>query len=150
MLKAIISLIKPDPTALRDRFMARYQGRTLIVHEGLSIGWVAELLKEAGGGGHFRLDARMPRTAKPTPIEWIVHQHILPQKLPLPVLVKIEKTRLLVRHLNRNQNPVHPSEIYWMLGEMPNRVHLTLTIAGVGFAADRGLPVSDNDVSYDF
>ena len=59
-------------------------------------------------------------------------------------------SQLLVRHLNRNQNPVHPSESYWMLGEMPSRVHLTLTIAGAGFAAERGLPIADNDVSYDF
>ena len=150
MLKAIISLIKPAPTALRERFIARYQGRTLIIHEGLSIGWVAELLKEAGGGGHFRFDARTPRTAKPTPIEWLVHQHILPHNLPLPLLVKVEQAQLLVRHLRRDGNIVHPSEIYWMLGEMPSRMHLILTIAGAGFMPQRVLPVSDNEVSYDF
>lgn len=149
MLAKIISAFRPDPTALRARFLARFAGRTIIVHEGLSVGWISELHKEAGGGAHFRLDARRAPGRKPTPIEWVVHRHILPHRLPLPLLVKVDGERLLIRHLCRNHAPVHPSEIYWMLGEFPGRAHLVLTAGGKGFACERGIPVSDNAVGFD-
>jgi hypothetical protein len=73
----------------------------------------------------------------------------VPQKVPLPLLVKVNGERLLIRHLTRNHVPVHPSEIYWMLGEFPERVHLVLTVGGKGFVATRGMPVSDNAVDFD-
>ena len=149
MLAKIIAAFRPDPTALRTRFLQRFTGRTIIVHDGLSIGWVSELNKEAGGGAHFRIDARNVPDRKPTPIEWVVHHHILPHKLPLPLLVKVNDAQLLIRHLTRNHAPVHPSEIYWMLGEFPERAHLILTVGGKGFAVTRGIPVSDNAVDFD-
>lgn len=149
MLAKIIAAFRSDPTALRTRFLQRFAGKTIIVHAGLSIGWVSELNKEAGGGSHFRIDARNAPSRKPTPIEWVVHHHILPHKLPLPLLVKVNGAQLLIRHLTRNYAPVHPSEIYWMLGEFPERAHLVLTTGGQGFAVTRGIPVSDNAVDYD-
>lgn len=149
MLAKIIAAFRPDPTALRARFLQRFAGKTIIVHDGLSIGWVSELNKEAGGGAHFRIDARNPPGRKPTPIEWVVHHHILPHKLPLPLLVKVSVDQLLIRHLTRNHAPVHPSEIYWMLGEFPERAHLVLSAGGKGFAVTRGIPVSDNVVDFD-
>lgn len=149
MWSRIIALFGPRPDALKARFLARFTGRTLIVHAGLSIGWVEALLKEAGGGGHFRFDARTPTGPRPTPIEWVMHRHVLPQRLPLPLLVKVEPDRLLLRHLTRNGAPVHPSEINWMLREFPARTHLVLYAAGSGFRPERGLPVSDNRVEYD-
>jgi hypothetical protein len=148
MLKKIIAAFRPDPTALRTRFLQRFAGKTLIVHAGLSIGWVSELNKEAGGGAHFRIDARNLPNHKPSPIEWVVQHHILPQHLPLPLLVKVDGERLLIRHLSRNDAPVHPSEIYWMLGEFPHRAHLILSVGGQGFAVKRGMPVADNDIDY--
>ena len=148
MLKKIIAAFRPDPTLLRTRFLQRFAGKTVIVHAGLSIGWVSELNKEAGGGAHFRIDARNAPGRKPSPIEWVVHHHILPQHLPLPLLVMVDGERLLIRHLSRNDAPVHPSEIYWMLGEFPHRAHLILTVGGKGFAVTRGMPVADNDIDY--
>ena len=41
-----------------SRFLARYAGRTLIVHAGFPPDWLEELLKQPGGGGYFRLDSR--------------------------------------------------------------------------------------------
>jgi hypothetical protein len=151
MLNLLGRLSPPSPAQLKSRFMARFAGRTLIVHEGLSIGWVSELMKEAGGGGHFRIDVRRPPDRRPTPIEWLVHRQLLNHPLPLPFLVKVEAERLLVRHLTRNGTPVHPSEINWMLGEFPTRVHLLLTSGeGEGFLPTRVLPVEDNHVEYNF
>lgn len=150
MFGALASLFKKtDDSSLQDRFMQRFTGRTIIVHDGLSIGWVGELHKEGGGGGHFRIDVRNPPGTPPSPIEWVVHRWILPQHLPLPLLVKVEPEQLLIRHLTRNDKPVHPSEINWMLGEMPERVHLVLRPSGPGFLPERKLPVSDNHVEFD-
>lgn len=149
MIDKIIAVFRSNPTVLRERFLTRFAGKTIIVHDGLSIGWVSELMKEAGGGAHFRFDTRRAPGRRPTPIEWVVHQHVLPHKLPLPLLVKVEGERMLVRHLVRNDMPVHPSEIYWMLGEFPGRCHLQLQASGKGFLAERGMSVADNVVDFD-
>jgi hypothetical protein len=149
MLNAIISLFRPNPTALRDRFLERFSGKTIIVHQGLSIGWVGELAKEAGGGGHFRIDARRAPGSKPTPIEWVVHRWVLPQHLPMPLLIQVREDALLIRHLVRNDLVVHPSEINWMIGEFPARFHLCLRPSGKGFLPERGMPVSENDINFD-
>lgn len=149
MLKRIIALFKPSPDDLRQRFLARYTGCTLIVHEGLTIGWVSELLKEAGGAGHFRFDVRQFDPHKPSPIEWVVHAYIKPLAMPLPALIKIEKDVLFLRHLTRNGKPVHPSEINWMLGEFPRKVHYILRLSTDGFVAEQGMPISENAVDYE-
>lgn len=121
----------------------------MIVHAGVSVGWVTELLKEAGGAGHFRFDTRQCPGKKPTPIEWIVHQHVVPLHLPLPLLVKVEQNELLIRHLTRNSKPVHPSEIFWMLKEFPKKAHYLLRVCGESFVAEVGMPVSENTIDYD-
>lgn len=149
MISRILSLFRSDSARLRERFLQRFACRTIIVHHGLSIGWVAELMKEAGGGAHFRIDARLLSAKRPTPIEWFVRRHLLAHELPLPLLVKVDGERLLVRHLVRNGMPVHPSEIYWMLGEFPDRRHLELTVSGDGFAMVRGMDVDDNFIDFD-
>lgn len=149
MIRKILGLFRPDPVTLRERFLERFAGRTVIVHQGLTIGWVSELMKEAGGGAHFRFDMRKPPAGRPTPIEWVMHRHVLPHRLPMPLLIKVDGRDLLIRHLLRNEMPVHPSELYWMLGEFPDRRHLKLTAAGKGFVMSRGMPVSDNFVDFD-
>lgn len=148
-LKQIIALFAPRPAELRERFLTRFAGRTLIVHEGLSIGWVSELLKEAGGAGHFRFDIRQSPDTKPTPIEWVVHQHVAPLHLPLPLLIKVEQTQLFIRHLTRKGKPVHPSEIFWMLKEFPEKAHGVLHVSGESFIAEAGMPISENVIDYD-
>ena len=147
MIDKIIAVFRPNPTVLRERFFTRFGGRSIIVHSGLSIGWVSELLKEAGGGQHFRIDARRPPSRRPTPIEWVVHQHLITHHLPMPFVVKIVSNQLWVRHLVRNDMPVHPSEIYWMLSEFPDNFHLKLTIAGKGFITERGMSIADNAIN---
>ena len=149
MLKRIIALFKPDPADLRDRFLMRFVGRTVIVHAGVTVGWVSELLKEAGGAGHFRFDVRQLPSTKPTPIEWIMHQYIVPLQLPLPLLMKVEQKELFIRHLTRNGKPVHPSEISWMLKEFPEKAHSVLRVSGEGCIAKSGMAVSENDIDYD-
>lgn len=147
-LASIIAAFAPKPAASLAAFRERFTGRTIIVHEGLSIGWVAELMKEAGGGAHFRFDMRKAPDTRPTPIEWFVHRQVLPHGLPLPMLLRVEDACVRVRHLVRNGRIVHPSEIYWMLREMPQRVHLELRFDNDEVIARAKLPVDDNAVDY--
>ncbi len=150
MIRRIISLFGPKPTVLRDRFLQRFDGRMIIMHEGLSIGWVSELLKEAGGGGIFRFDVRQSSSGSPPPIEWLAHRWVMSQSLPLPLLLRVQGEELQLRHLTRNGSPVHPSEINWMLPEMDaGRVHVYLRCSGDGFLPERGIPVSDNAVRFE-
>ena len=139
-----------DPAAgLEQAFAARFAGRTLIVHAGLSPGWVAELLKEGGGGAHFRIDARRRRHGPPTPVEWVVQHHILPLACPLPLLVKVDTDCLRLRHLTRGGVAVHPSEIAWMLDELPQRAHWTIRLGSGGWLAEPGIPPADNRLRFD-
>lgn len=146
MLRRIIALFTRPPDPPLARFLARFAGRTLIVHAGLSPGWLEELLKEGGGAGHFRFDVRHPRAEPPTPIEWVVHRQLLPLGLPLPFLVKVESGRLLLRHLRRRGAPLHPSEIAWILREIETRHHWHLVRQGEGLAPHAGLVPEDNRV----
>lgn len=133
---------------LEQAFADRFAGRTLILHAGLSPGWVDELLKEGGGGAHFRIDVRRRPVGAPTPVEWVVQQHILPLACPLPVLIKVERGCLRLRHLTRSGIPVHPSEIIWMLEELPQRAHWALHIGGGGWHAERGIALADNRIQF--
>lgn len=146
MLQRIIALFTRPPAPPLDRFLTRFAGRTLIVHAGLSAGWVQALLEEGGGAGHFRFDTRRSPGEPPTPVEWVVHRHLLPLGLPLPFLVKVETGRLLLRHLRRGDAPAHPSEIAWMLREMETRHHWRLVRQGDELAAHAGMDVADNRV----
>lgn len=149
MLKRIIALFKPDPADLRDRFLMRFVGRAVIVHAGVTVGWASELIKEAGGAGHFRFDIRQQVGLRPTPIEWVVHQYVVPLRLPLPLLIKVKREKLFLRHLTRNGKPVHPSEIFWMLKELPKKAHYVLRVSGESFIAEVGMPISENTIDYD-
>ncbi|MGD8643793.1 MAG: hypothetical protein PVI15_05870, partial [Chromatiales bacterium] len=79
---------------LRDRFLERYAGRALIVHEGFPAEWLEELLKQPGGGGYFRIDIRSLERRRPSPVEWVVAEHILPLSLPLPLFVQVRDRSL--------------------------------------------------------
>ena len=148
MFKIFAKRAAPAPAAaLEQAFAARFAGRTLIVHAGLSPGWVAELLKEGGGGAHFRFDARRRAPGPPTPLEWVVQRHILPLACPLPLLVKVDADCLYLRHLTRGGAAVHPSEIAWMLDELPRRAHWTLRMGGAARAA-HGIPLNDNRLDF--
>ena len=130
-------------------FFERYTGRTIITHAGFPSDWLAELLKQPGGGGHFRMDARHPPAARPSPAEWVIHTHVLPLDLPLPLLIVVRADVLYVRHLVRRARPVHPSEVLWILNEIPTRHHALLRPVAGGFAVERGIPVEDNHVDMD-
>lgn len=138
------------PCARRAAFFQRYRARTLIVHTGLSIDWLEELLTQGGGGGHFRLDARMVPARTPTPVEWVVHDFILPLQLPLPLIARISADSIRIRHLVRHGSTCHPADVGWILEDMgdgvggPGRAHAVLYPHGDGFRAERGIPIDDN------
>lgn len=137
---------KSDPETLRERLFERFAGHGLIVHEGFPDQWLEELLKEPGGAGYFRVDARQAPRPDASPVEWLVHEHIRPLGLPMPLFVAVREGCLLLRHLHRGSRTVHPSEILWMLDEIDTRFHVRLEPAAGGFAIVRGLDIRDNDV----
>lgn len=130
---------------LRDRFLERYAGRALIVHAGFPPEWLQELLKQPGGGGYFRIDSRSLERRRPSPVEWVVAEHILPLALPLPLFVQVRDRSLRLRHLTRGNKAVHPSEILWFLDELETRYHALLEAEGDGFTTQLGIPISDNE-----
>jgi hypothetical protein len=137
------------PTTARgsqlSRFLARYVGRTLIVHAGFPSDWLEELLKQPGGGGHFRIDSRQAGSSDPTPVEWLVRRHLLPLELPLPLIVKVTPEGLYVRHLTRGGEAVHPGEIYWLLDEIEERYHARLVVEGGSLRTEFGIDPADNE-----
>jgi len=136
---------RPNPQRLRQQFLERFTGRTLIVHEGFPPDWLEELLKQPGGGGHFRLDTRHIDARHPSPVEAFVRDYLLPLGLPMPLLVQVSPPHLRVRHLTRGRQAVHPSEIQWFLDELDARHHATLSVTHAGFEAVPGMPISDNE-----
>ena len=137
----------------QERFFARYAGRTLIVHAGLTVDWMEELLKIGGGGGHFRVDTRQMPGRKPTPVEWVVHEFVLPLQLPLPMLLRVHHEAIAVRHLTDKGYVRHPADIAWLLDDMKaeseggrGRVHARLVRAAHGFVVERGIPPEDNGI----
>ncbi|OBS09369.1 hypothetical protein Thpro_021697 [Acidihalobacter prosperus] len=117
----------------------------LIVHQGFPPDWLAELLKQPGGGGHFRIDVRHFGEGDPTPVEWLVRQHVLPLSLPLPLLMRVTDEAIFLRHLTRGEQPVHPSEIFWFLEEIAKRHHARLRPDGASLEAETGMPLTDNE-----
>lgn len=143
-------LAKRRDARLLDRFFARYQGRTLIVHQGLTLDWLEELLKLGGGGGHFRIDTRKP-PARHSPVSWLAQRFILPLDLPLPVLCDVGPTTIAIRHLQSAGRLCHPADIAWILEDMRLRVrvHAMLSRHPGGLSTDRGLAVCDNAYEMD-
>ncbi|MHB1239920.1 MAG: hypothetical protein ACYC18_05405 [Gammaproteobacteria bacterium] len=135
-----------DPRILLVRFLGRYMNRTIIVHRGLPVPWLTELLKEPGGAGHFRFDARPAPGRHPTPIEWLAHRHVLPFGLPVPLIVLVREDALRVRHLLRKDRLILPSEIPWLLDEIDTRYHALLRPTEQGLAATAGIPPDDNRI----
>jgi hypothetical protein len=143
----VYGFIAGRPARQLQRFRDRFTGRTLILHCGFPAAWLAELLKQPGGGGHFRLDIRLLPTLRPTPIEWLVQTQLLPLDLPLPVLVRVRERDLLARHLQRHGSPVHPSEIGWFLEELDQRFHARFVFSDTPgmMHLERGLAMDDNE-----
>jgi len=135
---------------LQEQFLNRFNGRTLIVHRGFPDQYFKELLEQPGGGGHFRIDVRIPPGTPPTPIEWVVHQHVIPLDLPMPLLVKVDPDRLYLRHLLHGEHAGHPSEILWMLDAIRERYHMRLERQQGYYQPVPGMPVEENDLDYDF
>lgn len=128
-----------------SRFFARYRDRTLIIHRGFPPNWLGELLKQPGGGGHFRIDVSYVHDAEASPVEWLILQFILPLGLPLPLLIQVvNDDTLFVRHLVRDGRTVHPSELMWFLEEMNDRYHVRLSRVDSTLLVSQGIPVTDN------
>jgi len=129
------------------RFRRRFTGRSLIVHRGFPPQWLEELLKQPGGGGHLRVDARGLPAARPTPVEWLVQTHVLPLELPQPLLLQVRAADVLVRHLQRGDRVVHPSEIAWFQEELEARHHARLCFGNEAPCIEvvKGMSVNDNE-----
>ncbi|MEL5848354.1 MAG: hypothetical protein U7M05_03205 [Candidatus Igneacidithiobacillus chanchocoensis] len=136
--------------SLLDRFFTRFAKRSIILHRGFPDGYFAELLKEPGGAGHFRVDLRIAASQPPSPMDWVVHQHILPLQLPVPLLVKVDEDCLYLRHLLHGDKAGHPNEILWMMDSIRERYHYRLQRQGPSFLAEPGMAVEDNRLDYDF
>ncbi len=128
------------------RFFRRFVGRTVIVHCGLSIDWLAELLTLGGGGGHLRFDIRQRPSSSPRLLEKVIAGEVLALALPLPLMLKVEPGVILVRHLIRDGTICHPSEIAWMLDEIGDRFHAALRLEGGRLHCERGLLPEENEV----
>lgn len=138
------------PSSRLARFFDRFRRQVIIVHRGFAAEWLEALFKLPGGAGYFRFDVRQAPGWRPTPIEWVVHRHVMPLELPVPLLMKVGREELLLRHLTRDGKVLDPSEIGWMLDEIETRHHARLVRSGDAFEVERGLPVGDNDIDYDF
>lgn len=132
-----------------EAFFNRFTGRTLILHAGLPAWWTGELTALAGGGAHLRLDVRQIGDTRPTPVEWMARQHILPQNPPLPLLVRVEQQQVLrIRHLQSGNNLLHPSDLWWILQEFDQRWHFRIQVLAEGCQVDNGIALHDNDLDY--
>jgi hypothetical protein len=143
--RTVFGFLAPRPARQLDRFRERFTGRSLIVHRGFPGDWLEQLLKQPGGGGHFRLDARTLPAARPTPVEWLVQVHVLPLDLPQPLFLKVREGDVLVRHLDRGGRAVHPSEIAWFLEELATRHHARLRFGSEPGHIEVSLGISVND-----
>lgn len=143
----VFGFLTRRPARQLEQFRARFTGRSLIVHRGFPEEWLEELLKQPGGGGHFRLDSRGLPTSRPTPVEWLVQTHVLPLDLPQPLLLHIRDQDMLVRHLDRGGRVVHPSEIAWFLEELEDRHHARLLFGNPPGRIEilRGISANDNE-----
>lgn len=143
----VFGLLARRPARQLQLFRARFTGRSLIVHRGFPEEWLEELLKQPGGGGHFRLDSRRLPVSRPTPVEWLVQTHVLPLNLPQPLLLCIREQDMLLRHLERGGRAVHPSEIAWFLEELEQRHHARLRLGNPPERIDvlQGISVHDNE-----
>lgn len=136
---------RQGPKWLRQQFLDRFAGRTLLLHGGLPPDWLEALLRQPGGGGHFRLDVRRVDHRHPTPVEWFVREHVLPLGLPLPLLVRVGEGHVHLRHLTRGDHLVHPGEIQRFLQELDTRHHMRLRVTADDFVPEAGIPLSDNE-----
>ncbi len=142
-----------SPESLHERFFRRFDGRTIIVHAGFPEGYLAELLRQPGGGGHFRVDVRIPPARPFSPMDWVVHHHVLPLGLPQPLLMKVGHRQIHLRHLIHHirqeiPGPGHPAEILWMLDSIQERYHALLKNDRGEFCMERGMDIQDNSVDY--
>jgi hypothetical protein len=132
-----------------ERFLERFYGRMVIVHAGLSPGWLRELERERAARGIFRFDVRRRVRRRANLMESVILGQVLPRGLPLPLLVRVEHDGLRLRHLTRRGHPVHPSELGAILAELDRRYHFWLRLRGRRLAPHPGIPPADNRVFFE-
>ncbi|MGA7799738.1 MAG: hypothetical protein WCC36_02920, partial [Gammaproteobacteria bacterium] len=93
-----------------------------------------------------RIDARQAPDDEPTPVEWLVHGHVLALQLPLPLFMQVREDGIRIRHLRQGQRIVHPSELLWLSDELGARYHALLRAAPHGLRVERGIAVEDNRI----
>lgn len=126
----------------------RFQGKTLIIHQGFEPNWLEELLKQPGGGAHFRIN-HCQIGNNPSPIERFVLTQIVPLNLPFPLLLLIESETIWLRHLTDSQRTLLPSDIEWILTELKERFHCRFTINSQReISLTSGISLEDNRIDY--
>lgn len=134
--------------ALATSFFGLFEGRSLIVHQGLTAAWIDELLKTGGGGRHLRIDMRTMGADDPAPVAWVLRETVLPLALPLPLILLVESGTIRIRHLRQNGHVRHPADIPWILDDIRdrNREHALVVRDRGHLRAELRLPAEDNDV----
>lgn len=131
--------------AYARKFFAQFQGRTLIVHSGLRIDWLKELLSLGAGAFICESIYAVPIRAKLQRwIGWSIGK--LPLRLPLPLLLDVRNDRIDVRHLQRFGSICLPTDIAWIVEDMRTRkrVHASLRCINGRFDCIQGIPIDDN------
>lgn len=66
--------------------------------------------------------------------------------LPKPLLMRIDRDCLYLRHLQKNGHCAHPSEILWMLDDIRERYHACLQVERGTFEPAMGMPLTENSI----
>jgi hypothetical protein len=139
---------KNTPPAL-NALLDQLQGRYLIIHRGFPPSWLAELLKQPGGGGYLRIDLLVQNNKNPTPLEAFVHAHLAHLDKAVPCIALIEGKKIFVRRLMRAERWMHSAEINDLLLELNHRYHYRIDFSESTPQIAKGLSLDENDIKYD-
>lgn len=155
LLLPLLSKNKQESGLNQEEFLfasicQQFDNKTLIIHAGLESNWLEELLKQPGGGGHFRVNCTT-FSNQPTATERFVQTFIEPLGLPKPIFLKISGGNVWVRHLLSGERFVLPSDVSWIQGEIETRFHYRLGCNANGkIESVSGLAVTENSIDYSF
>lgn len=131
-------------------FLRRFDQRTFLVHKGFPSDWLPELLKQAGGGAHIRIDLRLQDNSRPTDTERFIHTHIKPLPAAVPCLILLNQDSIFVRRLIRSEQWMHAAETGDLLNEITQRFHYKLHFRPDTVEIITGLDLNQNEILYDW
>lgn len=149
LLKHIRDSAANQSNTIFERTYNKFVNKTVIFHHGLEPGWLEELLKQPGGGAHFRVDCRQINKETPTPIEEFYLNIVQPLTLPKLVLLKFENGYVLIRHLQNGNACLLASDIAWILDELDQRFHFKISLNKDNkIIIEKGIEITDNKLEY--